>query len=98
MERNYSFYVYIMANSHDTVLYTGVTNEIESRVCDHKAGRSKFTAKYNCTKLVYFEQYTDVRNAIHREKQLKKWKREWKLELIRKSNPYLEDLARKWFE
>jgi putative endonuclease len=98
MERDYSFYVYIMANAHNTFLYTGITNEIESRVEDHKVGRSKFTAKYNCNKLVYLERYTDVRNTIHREKQLKKWKREWKLELIKKENPEMEDVAKGWFE
>jgi putative endonuclease len=87
-----------MTNVHNTVLYTGVTNEIERRVGDHKAGRSKFTAKFNCNKLVYLEKYADIRNAIHREKQLKKWKREWKLELIKKDNPGMEDLAKKWFE
>src|SRR6478752_4816099 len=98
MARDYNFYVYIMANIHNTVLYVGITNEIENRVWDHKTGKSFFTAKYNCCKLVYMEQYVDVRNAIHREKQLKKWRRDWKFQLIKKTNPDMNDLAENWYE
>ena len=92
------FSVYILSNYARTVFYIGMTNNIERRVWEHRHNEGGvFTAKYNCHYLVYFEEYADVNNAIAREKQLKNWQRKWKIELIRKVNPDLVDLAKDWF-
>lgn len=93
------YYVYFMANKTNTVLYIGVTNSLERRVWEHKVkfNIESFTAKYNCNKLVYFELFEDISNAISREKQLKNWKREWKNALIEKENIEWKDLAEGWF-
>ena len=70
------YYTYILANKSDTTLYIGVTNDLERRVTEHRSGTIPgFTQKYNCHKLVYFESFSDVEQAIAREKQLKKWSR-----------------------
>ncbi len=91
--REYDFYVYIMASSSGT-LYIGVTNNLFRRVMEHKRGEMKgFSKKYGCTKLVYFEHYTDVEAAISREKQLKGWSRAKKEALIKKMNPHWNDLT-----
>ena len=84
-----NYYVYILTNKHGTVLYTGVTRDLVRRVYEHKnhVDKDSFTAKYNVTKLVYFEQTNDVRSAIEREKQLKGWTRAKKNWLIAKANP-----------
>jgi len=89
----YSF-VYFLTNTHNTVLYIGVTSNLEKRIWEHRNGiiKSSFTSKYNCHKLVYYEAYGDIRYAIAREKQLKNWKREWKNELVEKDNPEWQDL------
>ena len=89
-----SYYVYIMTNKHCTVLYTGVTNNLVRRVYEHKnhLDKNSFTSKYNVTKLVYFEETTDVRAAIEREKQIKSWSRDRKTDLIFKTNPHWVDL------
>jgi putative endonuclease len=89
--------VYILSNFARTVLYIGVTNNLERRVWEHRNGEGGvFTSKYKCHFLMYYEDYSDIRNAIAREKQLKNWKREWKIELIRKENPEMIDLAKDW--
>ncbi len=98
MPRNYSFYVYILANSAHTVFYTGVTNNLDKRIWQHKRKESKFTSKYNCDILLYHEHFTYIQNAIAREKQLKKWKREWKIQLIKTMNPDMTDLAKDWYK
>jgi putative endonuclease len=86
-----------MTNKIRSVFYIGVTNNLETRVWAHKSNKgSTFTAKYNCHYLVYYEDYADIRNAIAREKQLKNWKRDWKIELIKKENPDLIDIAAYW--
>ena len=86
--------VYILANQHNTVLYIGVTGNLQKRVFEHKNKLVKgFTSKYNVNKLVYFEQTEDVNSALRREKQLKNWKREWKNELIEKNNSKWIDLT-----
>ena len=87
-------YVYIMTNTHNSVLYVGITSDLKSRVVEHKWGVNKnsFTDIYKCTKLVYFEEYRDIKTAIAREKKLKRWKREWKVQLIEEKNPMWEDL------
>jgi putative endonuclease len=87
-------FVYILTNKIHTVLYTGVTKNLKRRVLEHRTAQNPkaFTARYNCFKLVYFEFYPRVEEAIHREKQLKKYHRAWKEELIGEENPEWEDL------
>ena len=94
-----NYHVYFMANNRNNVLYIGVTSNLERRVYEHKSSLNKacFTHRYNCHKLVYFENFNDVKYAIAREKQLKNWKREWKNELINKENPNWRDLWDEWF-
>ncbi len=85
-------YVYILTNSRRTVLYIGVTANLENRMKYHKDGAgSKFCRKYNVNILIYYEVFPDIREAIYREKILKKWHRAWKLELIRKKNPEIKE-------
>ena len=91
-------YVYIMTNAHNTVLYTGVTNELQRRVLEHKSGKgSEFTKKYNLTKLIYFESGDDINVAIAREKQIKPGSRKKKIELIESINPEWKDLFEEYF-
>jgi len=86
-------FVYIMTNHKNTVFYIGVTSDIVRRVYEHKNNLiDGFTKKYNLHKLVYFEQFALVGAAIDREKQLKYWHREWKINLIRSKNPKFRDL------
>ncbi len=90
------FYVYIMTNKSGT-LYIGVTNDLQRRVYEHKTKFiSGFTSRYNLNRLVYFEDYTDIRQAIAREKQVKDWLRKKKIELIDSINPKWEDLSLDW--
>jgi len=89
------FYVYIMANRSKT-LYVGMTNDIERRVVEHKAGLSAFTAKYNISKLVHYEVTDNPESAIEREKQIKGWLREKKVALIEESNSEWDDLSEAW--
>jgi putative endonuclease len=86
--------IYIMANSFNTVLYIGVTSDLFSRVSEHKNKKypGSFTSKYNCNKLVYYEMFSRIEEAIGKEKQLKKWNREWKNKLIQDANPNWSDL------
>ena len=88
------YYVYILTNKYCTVLYTGVTSNLVKRVYEHKnhLDKDSFTAKYNVTRLVYFEETTDVRAAIEREKQIKSWPRQRKTDLIIEKNPHWVDL------
>jgi putative endonuclease len=91
LERCYS--VYIMASRRNGTLYIGVTNFLAARALQHRSGvGSPFTAKYAVKMLVWYEHYGDVRDAIRREKQPKKWERRWKLELIEGFNPDWRDL------
>jgi putative endonuclease len=86
-------YVYILANKRNGTLYTGVTSSLATRVYQHKNGLIHgFTKKYGLERLVYFEVHDDIREAIRREKQIKWWRRKWKLELIEQSNPNWHDL------
>ena len=89
-----TYYVYILANKNYTVLYTGVTKDLIRRVYEHKNhfDKDSFTAKYKVTKLVYFEQTSDVKAAIQREKQIKSWSRDRKTDLIFEKNPHWVDL------
>ena len=86
-------FVYIMASKKNGVLYTGVTVDLMQRVYQHKNDVVEcFTKKYHIHKLVYYEKFDYIRNAIEREKQIKKWRRLWKIELIEKFNPDWDDL------
>lgn len=86
--------VYILTNKNNTVVYIGVTNNIERRLYEHKNELIKgFTKKYHLHKLVYNEVYNDINDALRREKQLKGWKRERKNALIQASNPNWEDIS-----
>ncbi len=86
--------VYILSNKYNNVLYTGVTRNLQRRVAEHKLHINKgFSDKYNTEKLVYYEWYDRFDVAIHREKQLKKWRREWKDKLINDYNPEWRDMA-----
>lgn len=88
-----TYYVYILTTANDTVLYVGVTNNLKRRVYEHKNGLVEgFTKKYNLCKLVYYEATNDIESAIKREKQLKSWRREWQVNLIRSINPDFDDL------
>ena len=88
-----SYYVYILASKRNGTLYIGVTSDLIKRIHEHKNNAvESFTKKYNVHDLVYFEQTEDVESAIKREKQLKAWKRDWKLQLIENSNPGWKDL------
>jgi putative endonuclease len=90
-------YIYIMSNKNLTTFYIGVTNDLERRVKEHKNGDgSEFTSKYKLTLLVYYEIISDIKKAIEREKQLKNWHREWKIDLIKELNPEMLDLAIDW--
>lgn len=87
------FYVYILTNKYNSVFYIGVTNNLERRTIEHKEGLAEgFTKRYKITKLVYYEQSPGAENAIRREKQLKNWHRDWKVNLIKSINPDLKDL------
>ena len=95
--RERSYFVYILGSISGT-LYIGVTGSLRRRVWQHKEHAVEgFTSKYDVTRLLYFETYHQVGNAIAREKQLKGWRREKKVALIEKNNPRWEDLSREWY-
>jgi len=86
-------YVYILTNEYNKVFYIGVTSNLIKRVLEHKNKITEgFTNKYNLHKLVYYEAASDIGSAIYREKQLKRWHRQWKISLIKEFNPTFEDL------
>ena len=90
---NKTYYVYIMASKRNGTLYIGVTNDLIRRVYEHKnSGVEGFTKKYCVHKLVYWEQLDNVESAIQREKQLKRWNRQWKIALIEKENSNWQDM------
>ena len=92
-------YVYIMSNRYNTVLYTGVTSDLERRVWEHKNGKGgRFTNKYKCHKLVYFGETDSIATAIEYEKIIKNGSRQKKKEMIEEMNPNWLDLANGWFE
>ncbi len=91
-----SYFVYIMASQKNGTTYIGMTNDLYRRVHEHREKLyTGFSKQNRTTRLVYYEQYADVRDAIKREKQLKKWNRAWKIDLIEQSNPEWRDL---WFD
>ncbi len=86
-------YVYILTNKYRTTFYIGITANLKKRLHEHYNNvGSKFTKKYNVKDLIYFEEFSDINQAISREKQLKNWHKEWKLNLIRNVNPTLKTL------
>ncbi|MGO3928910.1 GIY-YIG nuclease family protein [Rhodopseudomonas pseudopalustris] len=88
-----AYYVYLLASRKDGPLYLGVTNNLVRRVYEHRTKAvPSFTSRYNITKLVWFEIYDDPISAITREKEIKKWRRAWKVALIERENPGWEDL------
>jgi putative endonuclease len=88
-----TYYVYILASKRNGTLYIGVTNDLIRRIYEHKDNLVPgFTDKYGVHKLVYYERVDDIQSAIEREKQLEKWSRRWKLQLIESANPYWKDL------
>ncbi len=97
--KEHHYYVYIVSNWNNKVIYVGVTNNLQRRLYEHKNKIIKgFTEKYNVSKLVFFEQTKDVISAIAREKEIKKWRREKKNKLIYSLNPEWKDLSEDWFE
>jgi len=87
------YFIYILTNTYNTVFYTGVTNNLERRVYEHKNKLVEgFTSKYNLWKLIYYEEYIDIREALNREKQVKDYRREKKLLLIKTMNPQLKEI------
>lgn len=88
-----NYYLYIITNHKNTVLYLGITNNLKRRINEHKTGQNNgFSKKYNCNKLVWFEKFTDIKFAIEKEKSMKKWKRLYKENLIKEMNPEWNDL------
>ncbi|MEC7265305.1 MAG: GIY-YIG nuclease family protein [Bacteroidota bacterium] len=94
----HEYYVYILTNMPNGTLYIGMTNNLERRILEHKKGSVEgFTKKYGLKTLIYFEVHQNVNDAILREKQLKKWKRQWKIDLVEKDNSDWNDLASDWY-
>ncbi len=92
-------FIYIMSNKGRTTLYIGVTSDLQSRVHQHKHSfYPGFTSKYKCFDLVYYEHFWGMEQAIEREKQLKNWHRDWKLNLIKETNPDMKDLSEGWYD
>ncbi|MBI4226272.1 GIY-YIG nuclease family protein [Candidatus Roizmanbacteria bacterium] len=93
---NKDFYIYIMTNKFNTTFYIGVTNNLLKRVYFHRNSLiDGFTKKYKLTKLIYFEIFKNIKEAVVREKQLKNWHRDWKVNLIKSKNPNFHDLYNK---
>jgi putative endonuclease len=94
----YTYHVYILTNKFRGVYYVGVTNDLKARILAHKAGvGSTFTSKNNLYYLMYYEKYEWIQLAIQREKNLKNWHRQWKMNLIKRFNPDMHDIAENWF-
>ncbi|MCH8999150.1 MAG: GIY-YIG nuclease family protein [Proteobacteria bacterium] len=88
-----AYYVYLMASKRNGTLYVGVTNDLVRRAYEHREGQADgFTKKYAVKNLVYFEVFEEVREAIQRERNLKHWRRAWKIDLIERGNPQWNDL------
>lgn len=96
MRREHVYWVYILASDRNGTLYVGVTNDLYTRVTEHREGLVPgFTRRYGVKRLVYFEEYSDIEAAIAREKSIKRWRRAWKLQLVEQTNPQWWDL---WLE
>ncbi|WP_395058800.1 GIY-YIG nuclease family protein [Flavobacterium sp.] len=93
----HQYYIYILASQKNGTLYIGVTNDLEKRILEHKQKINEgFTSKYDVNKLVYFESFQFINDAILREKRLKKWNRQWKINLIEEENKDWKDLSEDW--
>jgi putative endonuclease len=93
MPDSVNYFVYIITNKNNTVLYTGFTDDLERRIYEHRNNVHKgFAAKYNCYELLYFEEFKKMKEALYRERQLKKYRRQWKENLINEANPDWRDL------
>ncbi len=91
--KDHNYYVYILSNKYRTVFYTGVTNNFYRRIYEHKyVEKGSFCFKYKCLDLVYYEWFTQIEYAINREKQIKRWRREKKIKLIKALNPWFKNL------
>lgn len=87
---------YILTNRKNGTLYTGSTSDLIERLDQHKRGAgSEFTTKYNCTRLVWYEQFSEMAAATHKERRIKTWPRQWKINLIEETNPHWDDLSLK---
>jgi len=96
--KTHLYYVYIITNKSNTVLYIGVTSDLEDRIWQHKNKVYKgFTSRYDCNKLVYYEEFQWIQDAIEREKQLKGGSRQKKIDLIVTTNPAWNDLSEEWY-
>jgi putative endonuclease len=94
----HQYYIYILASQKNGTLYIGVTNDIERRVLEHKEKINEgFSSRYNINRLVYFESFQYINDAILREKRLKKWNRQWKINLIEEENKEWNDLSEDWY-
>ncbi len=94
---NKTYAVYILTNYNETTFYIGVTGDLQKRIWEHKNKVVEgFTKKYNVDRLVYYEVTEDVESALNREKQLKRWHRQWKINLIKEMNPEFKDLSEQW--
>lgn len=94
-----TYFVYIITSKKNGTLYIGVTNDLARRVDEHKSKIADgFTSRYDVNKLVYYEEYEYVFDAIDREKQLKNWHRKWKINLIEENNPHWQDLSAEWVD
>ena len=96
--RDHRYFVYLLASRPNGTLYCGVTTDLARRTREHREGLAEvsFTRRYNVHRLVWFEVHTDIREAILREKRIKKWNRAWKVQMIEEANPDWNDLARGW--
>ncbi|MEO5777936.1 MAG: GIY-YIG nuclease family protein [Flavobacterium sp.] len=99
MQQFRQYFIYILASKKNGTLYIGVTNSHERRIEEHKIKLNPdcFTAKYNVNLLVYYETFQYIDNALQREKQLKKWNRQWKINLIEEENKDWKDLSEGWY-
>ena len=94
---NKTYAVYILTNYNETTFYIGVTGDLQKRIWEHKNKVVEdFTKKYNVDRLVYYELTENVESALNREKQLKRWHRQWKINLIKEMNPEFKDLSESW--
>ncbi|SFA99065.1 putative endonuclease [Flavobacterium swingsii] len=94
----HQYYIYILASQKNGTLYIGVTNDLERRILEHKQKINEgFTSKYDINMLVYFESFQYINDAILREKRLKKWNRQWKINLIEEENKDWKDLSEDWY-
>ena len=94
---NKNYFIYFLTNFTNTTFYIGVTNNLQRRMYEHENFLIEgFTKKYKLTKLIYYEEYSNVDEAVRRKKQLKNWHRDWKINLIKSKNPEFKDVSERW--